>query len=102
MLRWVQIFGVEQGSTNSRPPPNFVWIQLLLPGPIGAPSCSLLVEIPPHPLWDTPTKSLITSPVFVQMACRENGTSIHVQSIQNHLDYYFPTPVGDGGGSQSI
>jgi hypothetical protein len=33
----------------------------------------------------THTKSLITSPVFVQITCRENGGYIHVQSIQHQL-----------------
>src|SRR5271155_2788724 len=55
----------------------------------------------PLSLWEPHTKSLITSPVFVQMTCHENGRYIQVQSIQNHVGYNFPTPVGDGGGSQS-
>jgi hypothetical protein len=36
--------GVEQRSANSRRPPNFIPIQLLLPGKVGAPSCSLLAR----------------------------------------------------------
>src|SRR5271170_50899 len=52
-------------------------------------------------LWNPQTKSLITSPAFVQMTRRENGGYIHVQSIYHRLAYNFPTPFGDRGGSQS-
>jgi len=56
---------------------------------------------PPLLLWNPQTKSLITSPVFVQMTRCENGGYIHVQSIHHQHTYNFPTPFGDRGGSQS-
>src|SRR5271168_3913409 len=67
-----------------------------------------LVHQVPHSWRDLPlslcephTKSLITSPIFIQMTRHENRRYIHLQSIQDHLAYNFPTPVGDRGGSQS-
>ena len=47
MVQLAQIFGLKQGSASFKMYQNFCPIQLLLPTNFGAPSSSLLAEIPP-------------------------------------------------------